>query len=270
MKAPLDEAPEITPASRASLTGTVSEQLAGLIIGNRLGPGAKLPPERELARRLEVSRLVVREALRSLAERGLVEVKPGVGTFVVAMPQSAVTGPLSLYIKRNRVGLAHLFELRSVLEPAIASAAARSAEDADLEVLAENLRRTEGLCERIAAGEAAAIEEFAWADLEFHQLLARASRNPLYQIVLEPLIDRQLEVRREGARVSGAAMQALKGHQQVYRSVTTGDAEAAAKAMERHLATVASLLSATERPTTAAAAEAPIAPPQAHEPTEEE
>lgn len=234
----------LTPAPRTSLTGTVADQLAELIV-NGLGPGDRLPPERELARKLEVSRIVVREAMRGLAERGLVQVKPGVGTFVVAMPASAVTRPLSLYIRRNQVGVDQLFELRSALEPAIAAAAARSASAGDLEAAEANLERTDDLVSSIER-DGSGIEEFAWADLEFHQLLARASGNPLFEVVLGPLIDRQLQVRREGAGRPGAARHALDGHRGVYRAVVARDAGAAASLMGEHLQTIASLFSAAD------------------------
>jgi GntR family transcriptional repressor for pyruvate dehydrogenase complex len=262
----------LEPPARISLPATVAGQLAELIVGNRLDAGSRLPPERDLARQLRVSRLVIREALKALAERGLVEVKPGVGTFVATATDSTVTDALSLYIRRNRVSTEHLFELRSALEPAVAAAAARCAHDAGLAALEDNLRRTEAIVARLERAETsgsprnrgeraatveprrgerrpsepeAAIEQFAWADLEFHQLLANATDNPLFRLVLDPLVDPQLEVRRKGARLRGAARNALAGHLIIFERVSERDPAAAAAAMKGHLAAVAAWLNQT-------------------------
>jgi DNA-binding FadR family transcriptional regulator len=276
----------LEPPARVSLPATVAGQLAELIVGKRLDAGSRLPPERDLARQLRVSRLVIREALKALAERGLVEVRPGVGTFVATSTDSTVTDALSLYIRRNRVSTGHLFDLRSALEPAVAAAAARCAQDDGLAALEDNLRRTEAIVARLeraetidsprnsgeraeasdgplATGErsgphgetveaerekrlpsypGAAIEQFAWADLEFHQLLANATDNPLFRLVLDPLVDPQLEVRRKGARVRGAARNALAGHLIIFERVSERDPAAAAAAMKEHLAAVAAWL----------------------------
>jgi GntR family transcriptional regulator, transcriptional repressor for pyruvate dehydrogenase complex len=115
---------DFTPAQRVSLTEAVSEQLTGVILRSELEPGDRLPPERDLARRLQVSRIVVREALRRLEARGLIEIRPGLGSFVVPMADRAVTEPLGLYLRSHGVGLDHLFEVRRALEGAIAEAVA--------------------------------------------------------------------------------------------------------------------------------------------------
>lgn len=242
----------LEPANRISLAGTVAEQLMGQIMGGALRAGERLPSERDLAVRLKVSRLVVREALRTLVERGLIEVRPGVGAFVVAMPSGAVTRPMSLYLAHNNVALVHLFQLRHVLEPSIAAAAARAVPPATeaLASLRDNLQRSEKLVARLEQGEDA-FDEFAWADLEFHQLVATASGNPLFQLVLDPLIDRQLEVRREGAQLPGAAREAHAGHVAVLSGIEQGDAEAASQAMDGHLNTVEGWLKEIEGRVTA-------------------
>lgn len=235
---------QLEPASRVSLAATVADQLAARIVGEHLAAGDRLPSERDLATQLRVSRLVVREALRTLTERGLIEVRPGVGAFVVPMASGAVTRPLALYLRRNNVALPHLFQLRHALEPSIAAAAARaSGPPTGLEA---NLASTARLVDELEAG-AAAYDEFAWLDLQFHQLLAEASGNPLFQLVLDPLIDRQLEVRREGAQLPGAARRAYEGHLAIMRAVVDREPAAAAAAMDQHLATVEGWLTTIER-----------------------
>lgn len=244
----------LVPPTRHTLPESVSQQLEASILGPDLGPGDRLPAERDLAGRLGVSRLVVREALRALVERGLIEVRPGVGTFVAAMTEDAVTGPLGRFIRRHDVETAHLFDVRRALEPRMAAAAARALESAALERMRENVARTFQLVSVLdeddaPGGNDEVVEAFAWADLEFHQLLARAGDNPLYSVLLDPLLDPLLAIRLQGARLPGAAAEAAHGHRSVLDAVERRDADAAAHAMNAHLDQVAAWLEPSARPT---------------------
>ncbi|MFU8888910.1 MAG: FadR/GntR family transcriptional regulator [Trueperaceae bacterium] len=256
----------LTPAIRVSLTEAVVEQLAEVIVGRERAPGERLPGERDLAKQLGVSRIVVREALVRLSQRGLVDVRPGVGSFVARMPETSVTDPLRLYLRRHRVGLAQLFELRDALEPAIAAAASRQADATLLDEMARNVELTLALAERtdLDPEDAAAVEAFSWSDLAFHQLLAQASGNPLFELLLDPLIDRLLDVRRSGARLQGTARRAAEGHREVFLAVAARDPEAAAARMARHLREVRGWLTTAPAspPDPRAAADPPAPAPQ--------
>ena len=246
---PLDDGPtpplpRLAPAARSSLSDSVADQLAHLILDYELGPGARLPSERGMAEQLRVSRIVVREALGRLAQRGLIEVRPGVGAFVARMRASSVSDPLRLYIRRHQVAQAQLFELRHALEPAVAAAASRTANADQRRALVGNVARTEALAHELehaltAAGDGTdpddTLEAFAWSDLEFHRLLAAASGNPLFELLLEPLIDPLLDVRRAGARLPGAATRAAAKHRAIAQAVAEADAEGAAQRMRAHL-----------------------------------
>ncbi|MDF1524554.1 MAG: GntR family transcriptional regulator [Trueperaceae bacterium] len=238
-----------------SLPDAVSDRLAGRILDGELTAGDRLPGERELAEQLGVSRIVVREALGRLQARGLIEIRPGVGAFVVPMPDHSVTEPLGLYIRRHGVGHAHLFEVRRALEPQIAAAAARRRDPRALATLTAIQRRTAAAAADLARATPSpaddprddvqadeALEAFAWADLAFHLHLAQASGNPLFELLLVPLVEPLLEVRRAGARRPGAAERATSEHAAILEAVTAGDAMAAAAAMARHLDSVATLL----------------------------
>jgi GntR family transcriptional regulator, transcriptional repressor for pyruvate dehydrogenase complex len=226
--------PHLAPAERSSLTEAVAVQLADTIVERDLGPGARLPAERDMAKQLQVSRIVVREALSRLAQRGLIEVRPGVGTFVASHSERAVTDSLQLYLRRHRIGHEQLFAVRHALEPTIAAAASANATAGQLAAMASNLERTFALVDAIDRN-VDAIEAFAWADVEFHQLLATASGNPLFELLLAPLIDRLLDVRRIGARLPGTARRAALGHRAVLDAVRARDPEAAAAHMTDHL-----------------------------------
>jgi DNA-binding FadR family transcriptional regulator len=249
----------LEPVERVSLPDTVSDRLAGRILDGELTAGDRLPGERELAERLGVSRIVVREALGRLQARGLIEIRPGVGAFVVPMPDRSVTEPLGLYIRRHGVGHAHLFEVRRALEPQIASAAARRRDPRALARLEATQRRTAAAAAELGraavdpadgardgarddARDEEALEAFAWADLAFHVHLAQASGNPLFELLLVPLVEPLLEVRRAGARRPGAADRATAEHAAILAAVVAGDPAAAAAAMAHHLDSVATLL----------------------------
>ena len=245
-----DPLPDLIPAARPTLADAVADQLAARIVEGELRPGARLPGERDLSTRLAVSRIVVREALGRLAERGLIDVRPGVGTFVAAVDDFHVTDPLRLYLRRRRVDAKHLFELRFALEPAIAAAAARAqgrgrVDEATLAALRDSVATTEALA---TAADAAERETFARTDLRFHELLARASGNPLFDLLLAPLIDPLLDVRRRGVAVPGARERATTGHRHILDAVVAGNDHAAEAAMRAHLHDVASWLTPQEAP----------------------
>lgn len=244
-----------------SLPDAVSDRLAGRILDGRLTPGDRLPGERELAEQLGVSRIVVRESLGRLQARGLIEIRPGVGAFVVPMPDHSVTEPLGLYIRRHGVGHVHLFEVRRALEPHIAAAAARRHDPRALALLAATQRRTAAAAADLArtstdpeddaddeVGRDEPLEAFAWADLSFHVHLAQASGNPLFELLLLPLVEPLLAVRRAGARRPGAADRATAEHAAILAAVVAGDPDDAAAAMAHHLDSVVALLQPTATP----------------------
>ena len=236
----------LDPVSRTSLTESVAERIEEWILDSDQPAGAHLPSERELARRFAVSRIVVREALGRLEARGLIDVRAGVGTFVAEAQAASVSQSLSLYLSRGDVGLEHLFDVRLALEPAMAAAAARGADEEALAAMFATVDLTDGIV-RDLRREPGALESYAWADLEFHQLLAHASDNPLYDVLLAPLIDRLLDVRRTGALLPGAARKANDGHRKVLAAVADRDPERAATAMREHLLFVKELLDAAAR-----------------------
>ena len=214
-------------------------QLEKVILGS-LEPGEKLPSERVLVQKLEVSRIVIREAMKLLAERGLINIQAGVGSFVKRIGGSTVTRPLQLYIDQNRVSSDNLFQLRFVLETAIALAAAENAQESELTAMQETLARTEEVVEVLEVGSSTPelLEQFAWIDFEFHQQLARASGNPLFEIIVHPLIDSLLQVRRQGVAVGGTARRAFEDHVAIFQQVEARDPQGAQNAMKEHLSRV--------------------------------
>ncbi len=220
-----------------ALSIQVTEQLVDRIRSGGYAEGDRLPAERELARELGVSRIVVREALRGLSEQGLVEIRPGVGTFVTSLDTAVTVRMLSRYIRQSRLNPVHLFEVRRLLEPALAEKAAERADASAIEAMRANLQRTQNAVERLG-GEAEQAEAFAWADLEFHELMAEATGNPLYVVLLYPLLDNLLGLRRSGLLIAGTARQALDDHRRIFDRIAAGDGTGASRAMLDHLTSV--------------------------------
>ncbi len=233
---------DLRPVPRSSLTAETVACLQRWIVARGDAGPTRLPSERDLAQRLGVSRIVVREAVGRLTARGLLEVRPGVGTFVAPVRDTSVTEPLRLYLSRRDLRTDDLFGLRLALEPAIAAAAAGRADPDAVARLHPAIERIDAVAEAIDPSDPETLEAFAWSDLAFHQELARASGNPLFDLLLAPLIDRLLEVRRDGARVPGSVATANDGHRAVLRAIEAGDADAAAAAMRAHLLEVRAML----------------------------
>lgn len=231
---------------RSILSTGIADQLTRLIREGVYAEGERLPAERDLAVQLQVSRIIVREALRALSERGLVETRPGVGTFVAALDSASATRMLSQYIQHHHIDAAHLFEVRRLLEPAMAAQAAQRASGAALSAMRANLQRTAAIVERFSDSDGQA-EAFAWIDLEFHELLASATGNPLYEVLLNPLLDNLLDLRRAGMHVTGSVHRAYDDHRRIFERITSGDASAARRAMREHLDAVETWVTVSRR-----------------------
>src|SRR5215212_9830282 len=117
--------PTLAPVKRSRIYEHIVQQIRVLIEDGRWGPGTQLPPERELAERLRVSRTSVREALRVLEMQGMLETRQGGGTFVRSADTEALIAPLAAAILQGRREMSQILEVRELLEPGIARLAAR-------------------------------------------------------------------------------------------------------------------------------------------------
>lgn len=215
----------------ASMSAEVAAYLEREIASRGLKPGDKLPPERDLAAQLAVSRATVRTALQDLESKHLVDRTPGRGT-IVAQPPAPVS---ELYARLAGVGQAQqdVAELRGSLEPLVAELAAARASAADLIQLQDVLAVSS---EHLSPAEALRL------DIQFHTLLAQAGRNQLMASVLTLTSSWTSEVRlrshstREGRRCS------IEGHRRILDAVLARDTTGAGIAKRDHLADVAVLI----------------------------
>jgi len=174
-------------ASQNRIFQDVVEQIQDAILDGRLHKGDTLPPERDLKEMFNTSRGTLREALRVLEERGLIEIKLGVrgGARVQKVSSRHASATLALLIRSRRVALNHLAEFREGMEGSVASLAAQRATDDDLEKLNHLLAEATRCVERGYAGRRA----FWDVDRRFHRELARISGNPVYRLVLRSVHD---------------------------------------------------------------------------------
>lgn len=212
-------------ARPASLVEDVCQRLATEIRAERNGGDGWLPPERQLAEQLGVSRTVIREATKRLELQGLIEVQHGIGIKVVDKLHKPLNGSLALLIPDTADRLRQLVEVRLLVEPEVARLAAERVKPVALRALKQ-------VQARLAA--AANMEEAIELDLEFHRQLARASGNEVLVLLLESLGELGRKSRSVTVSTTGIA-RAHEQHEAVLAAVAAGDADRAHTAMQFHI-----------------------------------
>jgi GntR family transcriptional repressor for pyruvate dehydrogenase complex len=219
-----------TTFSRIRREPRLSDRVAGLlletIVAHDLQPGDRLPSERELGEQFGVSRTVIREAVRALAAKGLIEARSGSGLRVAAVDASAVSESMSLYLRGGTVDYPKVHEVRRLLEVEIAGLAAERATDTAL-------KRMRKLCEQMEAA-LEDVERAARLDLAFHRAIATATSNELYLLLLDSIGEALLEIRRNNLQ-TGAAPETVRAHRQIVDRIAAKDAAGARRAMAEHL-----------------------------------
>lgn len=209
----------------------IVQQVEDSITQGQLKPGDQLPAERDLAQRFGVSRTAVREAVKTLREKGLVEAYSGRGTFVTNGTSQAIRQSLDLMIRINQQdGSANLAELRLVLEPEIAGLAATRIEDQ----LLGTMREAVAIMDRNLHDPDAYVE----ADLDFHLALSEAVGNPLILSLLDSIVGLLREQRSRIFNVDGGPERGQYHHKRILAAVEQHDPTAAREAMRAHLGQV--------------------------------
>ncbi len=212
------------------LSDDTVKQILSLIADGRLKVGDKLPSERQLVKDLGVSRVPVREALRALEARGLIQVSPGKGAFIVRRPQDA-DGDHSLkqWFWENRDRVLELLEVRGALEQ---EAAYHAAERAD----ADDLRELETALERMQeAVSSADMEATIEHDQAFHILISRASKNRFFPLLIEELVNTLYESRKSVLGLPNAAGRSLREHRMIFEAIQNRNPKKAKEALLVHL-----------------------------------
>jgi GntR family transcriptional repressor for pyruvate dehydrogenase complex len=189
--------------------------------------GDKLPPERELAQLIGVSRATVRAGLQSLATVGVVESRRGAGTFVAEGPPLLDVNPLSLFSALHGIPRAELFEARRVVEIDLAGLAAERARGDELAAISEEVM------EMFASIDD--VHRFLVHDIRFHRAVAAAARNPLLAAIMEMVADLFYDHRKKTVDRWRDAPEAAEQHRKIYQAIRAGDVERARSEMDTHL-----------------------------------
>jgi GntR family transcriptional regulator, transcriptional repressor for pyruvate dehydrogenase complex len=206
----------------------IVKQIEESIEKGTLKAGDQLPAERELALQFGVSRTAVREAMKALREKGMIEAYPGRGTFITSESLNSIRITFDRMLKADvHDGTTHLVEVREILEPEIAALAASRA---DAECL-EQLREAVNIMEGAKRDPAQYIE----GDLDFHLALAEAAANPLILSLIDSIVGLLREQRMSIFKVEGGPERGQYHHKRILEAIENRDPLGAREAMRAHL-----------------------------------
>jgi GntR family transcriptional repressor for pyruvate dehydrogenase complex len=219
----------IDPARRGTTSEEVISQLREMIHRGELRPGDRLPPERDLAKLLGVSRPTLRAGIRSLAAVGVLHSRQGAGTFVVKAdgPPSLDSSPLRLMASLHGFTSAEMFEARQSLEMAVAGLAAERATGDQMASMSEEV-----------AGMFASLddpEQFLVHDMRFHQTVAAASGNRILTSLMNMVATILFDTRIKTVKRATDLKESAEMHRHVYRAIRERNPEGARAAMHEHL-----------------------------------
>ncbi len=217
-----------TPIQSSKVFEQIAEQIEKRILSGELQSGDRLPTERELSEQFHASRTAVREAMKTLAQRGLVDMRPGRGTIVIDGTSQAMRHSMGLMIKVGRAGSSEsLVEVREIIEPEIAALAAVRATDEQITAMREAVKVMD-----INIHETNA---YIIADNDFHRALAAGTQNILILSLVDSIVDLLSEQRKLIFSTNGAPERGQIHHKRILDSVIRHDVEAAREAMRAHL-----------------------------------
>lgn len=235
-----DAAQVFGPLAREVLPERIAARLLSLIAERQLRPGDRLPPERELAAAMQVSRPSLREALRALAMVNIVEIRQGSGTYISSLKPELLVEHLDLVFALDDSTFAELLEARQMLEPGIAAAAARRATEEDLARL--------HACIEEAAAAADDPAAFLAADLALHETITAAAHNQIIARLMASLGRLGMASRGRTVALPGVRARSLQDHRALVEALARRDEEAAARIMREHLAHIRATLAESAAP----------------------
>jgi len=216
------------PIQTERLYERIVSQIEKRIESGELKVGNQLPAERELAEQFAVSRTAVREAVKALRQKGLVEIRPGRGTFITNGTSDTIRHSLGMLMKIGVAnGSGNLVEVREILEPEIAALAATRITDEYIAAMQEAVKIMDTALDN--------VDVFVEADLDFHLALAEATQNPIIPILMDSIIDLLREQRKRIGLTKGGLQRGQSHHKKILDAVTRHDAQAARQAMQEHL-----------------------------------
>jgi DNA-binding FadR family transcriptional regulator len=214
----------LAPVERQSTVGAVAKQLLEHLTGGNYSPGTRLPPERQLAASLGVGRSTLREALAALDVLGLLDVRPGSGTYLAADSSELLPQAIKWSLMVGQPRTRDLVEVREYLEVVTARLAAERATDDDIARLKETVDAM-----RAAGGD---VDAFVKADLAFHFEAARTATNTVLQDILHSIRSLLAVWFDQTLRVPGTIEETLVEHEAVFEAIATRSPDLAERRMK--------------------------------------
>nr|HET6901989.1 FadR/GntR family transcriptional regulator [Ktedonobacteraceae bacterium] len=218
------------PIHSSKVFERVAEQIEKRILDGELRKGDRLPTERELAEQFRVSRTAVREAMKILAQKGLVDMRPGRGTIVIDGASAAMQNSIGLMMKLKLGeigGSDSLVEFRTILEVEIAALAAARTTEKEISAMRMAI---DAMDQSLNDADA-----YIAADNIFHEALAQATQNALIIILINSIVNLLSEQRKQIFEVEGGPQRGQIHHRRILESIIRRDPEAARAAMRSHL-----------------------------------
>lgn len=221
----METAPQFQSLEKSRLSDDVAWHVAQAIREGRYQPGQVLPSERELATQFNVSRPVLREALRILEIQGLIEIHHGKGAFVKSHGTDILNVSVIEWLNNNYSYLCQFYEARLSIEPTCAALAAQRASDDEIDFLFQLMNSEESLIQEEN------VPSFVSVDIDLHKAVARISGNTFLQQMMDSLINPETDMRKIVLRLPNHLPVAHDGHMAIVEAIACRDPDAARQAM---------------------------------------
>jgi GntR family transcriptional regulator, transcriptional repressor for pyruvate dehydrogenase complex len=215
---------------RKFLYNDIVDYLQELIIDGHLKPGDKFPSERELCDQFGVSRLVLREAIKVLVERGLVSIQAGRGSYVKRLNTDPLYDSLHLLVQMGQVSMEQLDQVREVLELGAIRLAVQNAQEKHIQILDELVKDMDNHVD--------SLTNFVEADMAFHRTLFDATGNPLFLMIWEAIVQPTRNLIQSMFKLGWTSRQGQLSHKRILAKVRERDQEGAYEAMQDHMKVV--------------------------------
>ena len=211
------------------ITDNIVNQIKDAILAGIYKTGDRLPSEGELKNLFNVSRVPIREALRSLQEMGFITIRPGVlgGVFVAQMGIKSVSDPLSSMLQLGNIKISEIWEFRILIEPGISRLAAERRNDLDIKQIEDTVSVRE---KAMKNGKAPVV-----SNIDFHQAVARAAKNPIAVMVLDALAGVLMSELRKFSFSMEDHKSMIKFHRNIFECIKKKDTERIGGLMRLHL-----------------------------------
>ena len=231
---------KITPIKRHNLPDEIIKQIQKIIIDGNLKAGDKLPPERELARKFQVGRTTIREALKALSfVKVIIRTKEGIAINKNVL--DCFSDSLNEKLIARYIDLEDLVETRKLIEVKNASLAAQKATKEDIDILRENLSDIK----RFTAEHN--VSKFILTDVKFHETIAEIAQNRILYEIFIVVKNLLIESQEMVIKYPGIMEHSLKDHEKIYQAIKEAKACEAEKAMLAHLEHVGQALRSMEK-----------------------